>query len=177
MDATQRLESTARLLRQVQGGNAAAQTRLAAIYLPILRRWAFGHLPVAERDRVESLTRATLTHALGQIHNQPPRHEGAFLCALREALLAVIGAQWPVAADMSLPPQLAQAVGPDTFSAYAQALRQLPVADREALLLRMEFGFSFQEIADAVELADAGQARARVREALVKLAGLLESAP
>ena len=45
--------------------------------------------------------------------------------------------------------------------------------DREAVLLRFEFGFSFQEIAEATERPSADAARVAVKRALAALATLL----
>lgn len=190
MDSTQRLESTATLLQRVRSGDDSAKDRLCALYLPILRRWAAGQMPRQHRDLVDTsdLTQITLIRVLSQIDTFQPRHEGAFLCYLRQALISAIrdeirrsrrrgggksddidevaGQEWR--------PLVAESVGMETLVEYEQALAKLAPDDREAVLLRFEFGLSFQEIADATEKVSADAARMSVKRALAALAELLE---
>ena len=186
MDATHRLESTARLLQLVRIGDLDARERLCALYLPILRRWAAGRMPRQHRDLVDTaeLTQVTLIRVLGQIESFEPRHEGAFLCYLREALLNAIrdeirrsarrvGGAGKVEIEEDWRPLVAELIGLEALVEYEQALAQLELDDREAVLLRFEFGFSFQEIAEATERLSADAARMAVKRALATLASLL----
>jgi|CXWL01.1.fsa_nt_gi RNA polymerase sigma-70 factor (ECF subfamily) len=185
MDATHRLESTARLLQLVRIGDVDARERLCALYLPILRRWAAGRMPHQHRDLVDTadLTQITLIRVLSQIDNFQPRHEGAFLCYLRQALLNAIrdeirrstrrGGLGKVEIEEDWRPLVAESIGLEALVEYEQALGRLDLDDREAVLLRFEFGFSFQEIAEATERPSADAARMAVKRALAALATLL----
>jgi RNA polymerase sigma factor (sigma-70 family) len=186
MDDTQRLESTALLLQRVRSGDLDARERLCALYLPILRRWAAGQMPHKHRDLVDTadLTQITLLRVLNQIDHFQPRHEGAFLGYLRDALLSSIrdeirrsarrgGGRSVEIDDADWRPMVAEAVGVETLADYERALNQLDPEERELVLLRFEFGLSFQEIADATERASADAARMAVKRALTALAELL----
>ena len=61
-------------------------------------------------------------------------------------------------------------IGRDMLTRYERALATLAEDDREAVLLRIEMGFSYQEIADALRIASANAARMRVARALLVLA-------
>ncbi len=186
LPATSRLESTATLLRRVRDGDLTARERLCALYLPVLRRWAHGQMPHNARDLVDThdLVQITLMRVLDRVAQFEPRHEGAFLCYLREALLSSIrdeirrsvrrGGGKRVELDETLPlPAIAEAVGADTLAEYERALALLEPGEREAVLLRIEFGLSFAEIAEALEKPSADAARMAVKRALVALAGKL----
>ncbi len=63
-----------------------------------------------------------------------------------------------------------RAAGDDTLEAYERALEKLPEIQKQAVLLRIEFGYSHQEIADAIGSPSANAARMMVSRALVQLA-------
>lgn len=186
--ATMPLESTATLLSRVRAGDAAARERLCSQYLPILRRWAHGRLPAAARDLVETadVVQVTLIKALNAIDSFQPRREGAFLAYLRTALLNVVRSEIErslraagrasadlldhVAADS----ELAQTVGPDLLWDYERALAELTPEWREAVILRLEFGFSYDEIAAAMERPSANAARMLVYRAIEALSERLD---
>jgi RNA polymerase sigma factor (sigma-70 family) len=187
MDSTQRLESTATLLQRVRSGDGSAKERLCALYLPILRRWAAGQMPRQHRDLIDTsdLTQITLIRVLDQIDSFQPRHEGAFLCYLRQALISAIrdeirrskrrgGGRSDDIDEQEWRPLVAESVGLETLVEYEQALAKLSPEHREAVLLRFEFGLSFQEIAEATEQVSADAARMSVKRALSALAELLE---
>lgn len=180
---TAALESTATLLSRVRAGDRSARERLCCQYLPILMRWAHGRLPPAARDLAETadLVQVTLIKALNAIDRFQPQREGAFLAYLRTALLNVLrseiersmrasgrifGEVWEFAAVES---ELAQTIGPDLLCDYERALAELSPEWREAIILRMEFGFSFDEIAAAMGRPSANAARMLVHRALSSL--------
>lgn len=181
------MESTATLLQRVRSGDDTARERLCKLYLPILRRWAVGQMPQKHRDLVDTadLTQITLIRVLSQIDNFQPQHEGAFLCYLRQALLSAIrdeirrsarrggGRSVDIDDSEEWRPLIADAVGQDTLSDYEHALEKLSPSDREAVLLRFEFGFSFQEVADATGRPSADAARIAVKRAIQALQVLM----
>jgi len=186
LDETYKLESTATLLLRVRSGDESAKDRLCALYLPILRRWAAGRMPQQYRDLVDTadLTQITLIRVLDQVDNFQPRHEGAFLAYLRSALVNAIrdeirrsarrgGGKTIDLDDAEWRPLVADAVGQETLVEYEQALTRLSADDREAVLLRFEFGLSFKEIAEATERPTADAARMAVKRALTALSELL----
>jgi len=182
------LESTADLLSRVRGGDAAARERLVAQYLPMLKRWAHGRLPASARGMVETddLVQVTLIRALDHVREFEPRREGAFLAYLRRILLNALrdeirrSVRRP--AEERLPDDLAderpslleQTIGRQAVESYEAALASLSEAQQEAVILRIEFGFGYQQIAEAVGSPSANAAQMMVSRALVRLAEALE---
>jgi RNA polymerase sigma-70 factor (ECF subfamily) len=178
------LESTALLLEQVRGGDTRARERLVARFLPPLRRWAHGRLPGHARSLADTddLVQVSLLRALDHVDGFEARREGAFLAYLRRILLNAVrdeirrSARRPTqdvdsvelpAPDPSL---LEQQVGRDTLEAYEGALTRLTEAQREAVIMRLEFGYSYPQIADAMGRTTPNAARMLVARAIVQLA-------
>jgi RNA polymerase sigma-70 factor (ECF subfamily) len=177
------VSKTAALLTLVRSGDREALENLCAAYLPILKHWAHGRLPGYARSAAETddLLQVTLTAALERLDSFEPRREGAFLAYLRQILLNAIrkeirkASSRPVCetldgnlADMT-PSTVEEAVGLDALSKYEEALAKLPEKHQEAIILRVEFGFSFPEIAAALECPSADAARMMVSRAMAKL--------
>jgi RNA polymerase sigma-70 factor (ECF subfamily) len=182
------LESTAALLSLARGGDAAARERLAARYLPILRRWAHGRLPGRARDLsdTDDLVQITLVRALEHVGEFEPKREGAFVAYLRRILLNAMrdeirrADRRPGREGLEAEPPdpgasvIEQVIGREALERYEAALARLPEEQREGVMLRIEFGYGFQEIADALGKPSANTARMMVSRALVRLAGLMD---
>jgi RNA polymerase sigma-70 factor (ECF subfamily) len=182
------LETTSDLLARVRAGDGAARERLVARYLPLLRRWAHGRLPFSARGLADTddLVQVTLLRALDRVEEFEPRREGAFLAYLRSILLNAIryeirrSVRLPGGAKLGEnvadpePSPLEQAIGRDLLDSYETALATLPEDQQEAVILRVEFGFTHEEIAAATGSPSANAARMRVSRALVRLAEALD---
>ena len=187
MDEKPDLESTASLLELIREGDEQARDRLLSRYLPILRRWAHGRLPVYARDLMETddLVQVTLLRALDRLKEFEPRREGAFLAYLRRILINQLRdeirriSRRPVkdslskASLVSKDSPLEELVGRETLEKYEKALKQLPRHQQEAVILKIEFGFTHQEIADAVGSPSANAARMMVARTMVRLAEVM----
>ncbi|AKS42954.1 RNA polymerase sigma factor [Wenzhouxiangella marina] len=183
---TETLESTATLLRKVADGDDRARERLCRHFLPILSRWAHGRLPDYARDLSETqdLVQTALIKALDQIDGFEALREGAFLAYLRKILLNNIRMEIRRVtrrnrhgfSDPEIEPKdpeasiLSEAIGLDVLERYEAALMTLTDKAREAVMLRVEFGYSFPEIAAATETPSANSARMLVSRSLVQLA-------
>lgn len=183
MTGPQPLDNTLTLLEMIRGGSAAAREQLIARYLPILRRWAHGRLPHRARGLADTddLVQVSLVRALSRMDDFEYRHEGAFLAYLRQVVLNAVREEirrasrrpsGPPVTD-SLPDQAAslveQAIGRQMLERYERALLELTPDQREAVLLRLEFGLSYPEIAEAMGRAQPNAARMLVVRALMKL--------
>ena len=74
------------------------------------------------------------------------------------------------------PPQtspLEHAIGQEALGRYERALAQLGDVEREAVIARIELGFSYEEVAALVGKPSAGAARVAISRALDKLARLM----
>jgi RNA polymerase sigma-70 factor (ECF subfamily) len=178
------LENTAVLLESARGGDAQARERLVARFLPLLQRWAHGRLPSHARGLADTddLVQVSLLRALDHLEGFEMRREGAFLAYLRRILMNSLrdeirrSKRRPgesldghdlVSADRSL---LEQQVGRDTMEAYEAALTRLTEAQREAVIMRLEFGYSYPQVAEAMGRTTPNAARMLVARALVQLA-------
>jgi RNA polymerase sigma-70 factor (ECF subfamily) len=182
------LESTALLLERVREGDGAARERLVARFLPLLRRWASGRLPAYARSLADTddLVQVALLKALDHVDTFEARREGAFLAYLRQVLLNSLRDEIRRAGRRPAEPigerefasrepsQFEQAVGRDTMEAYEAALERLTAAQREAVIMRLEFGYGYTRIAEAMGRGNANAARMLVARALVQLAAEME---
>ena len=187
---TSDFESTATLLARVKNGDTAAREQLCSIYLPILNRWAHGRLPEYARGTAETddMVQLSLIKALDKLDTFTPIREGSFLAYLRKILLNNIrieirkttrkGGHVTSLESVELIDQqssvVEQAVGTEIIEKYENALTQLNEQSREAVMLRVEFGFSYPEVAAAIDCNSANAARMIVSRALLKLAELME---
>lgn len=185
------LESTATLLIRAKAGDSLAREKLCEQYLPMLMRWAHGRLPEHARDlaMTEDMVQMALLKALQKLDGFTPKREGSFLAYLRTILLNDIRNEirrvaqqrqylnTPVSEELSDPhgSVLQQAVGADIVERYEAGLMALTEKAREAVILRVEFGMSFPEIASAMLIKNDNAARMLVTRSLVKLAERMET--
>jgi RNA polymerase sigma-70 factor (ECF subfamily) len=176
-------ESSFALVQRARTGDVAAQNELCARYIPRLQRWAHGRLPAFARGSLDThdLVQDTFVQVLKRIGEFEPRHEGAFLAYLRQTLLNRVRDEIrrahrrePAAPlDPGLPAPgpspLAQAIGQEVVDRYEAALARLKPGDREAVVLRIELGYSYAEVAAALEKPSAAAAQMAVSRALVRL--------
>lgn len=182
-------ESTATLLEHVRAGVPDARDRLVRRYLPALQRWARGRLPARARDLgdTDDLVQVTLIRALDKVQGFEHRGQGSFLAYLRRTLQNQIRDQLrragrrPVSEEVTEsvsvmdPSPLEEAIGRQTLESYDAALERLPDAQQEAVMLRIEMGFTYPEIAQATGAPSANAARMTVARALARLAEAMDA--
>jgi RNA polymerase sigma-70 factor (ECF subfamily) len=181
-------ETTAALLSRVRSGDRTARDDLARRYLPKLRAWARGQVPPGARDLedTDDLVQVTLLNALDKVEGFEPRREGAFLAYLRRALRNRIrdalrrtsrrGSKEEVVDHIpsSAPSPLEEAIGAERLRAYEIALDRLPESQREAVVLRVELGFTYPEMAAALGSPSPDAARMMAVRGLARLAEIMD---
>lgn len=181
------LDSTMTLLQRIRAGEPAARDQLLARYLPLLRAWAHGRLPAGARGMADTddLVQITLIRALNRLEAFEYRHEGGFLAYLRHSVLNAIRQEIRRAKRKPAGEPLddaqpdpgesvsARVMARETMERYEEALMELTEDQREAVMLRLEFGLSYPEIAEALGRPSANAARMLVVRGLVTLAGRL----
>ena len=176
--------STAVLIRHARRGDPGARHTLLNRFLPLLRRWAHGRLPAVVRDinDTEDFVQIALIKALSQIAAFRSERPGSFLIYLRRILLNQIrdevrkrrGRPKNVDLDENLPSEkdaihLEQLIGAERLLSYERALARLSKRQQELVVMRLEFGLSYPEI--AAEVASTPDAvRVMVSRAVAKLA-------
>jgi len=181
------LESTIRLLDRAKLGDAQAVEDLFARFLPILRRWARGRLPAYARDIADTqdVVQDVLVQTFKRLDGFDPRGVGALQAYLRQAILNRIrdelrkrgrrGGHDELDSRVpdDAPSPLEEAIGAEALGRYEQAMTQLKPDDREAIVLRIEMGCSYEEIAEWLSKPSVGAARKAVERAILRLAQAL----
>jgi RNA polymerase sigma-70 factor (ECF subfamily) len=183
------LEATAQLLSMASDGDEAARNQLVARFLPILNRWAHGRLPPYARDLADTadLVQVALLRALHNLDNFESRGEGAFLAYLRQILINAVrdeirrtmrrpghGPLFEQLTDRQ-PSALERAIGRERMDRYETGLERLEERQRQAVLLRFEFGYSHAEVAAAIGAPSANAARMVVARAVLSLSEVLDA--
>ena len=176
--------SSFELLVRAQDGDEAARNELCARYLPRLRRWAHGRLPIWAREHLdtEDIVQDTLLRSVRQLDGFTPSHERAFCAYVCEALRNRLrdalrrAARRPASGALSDdepandPSPLELAVGRQTMDQYEAALQRLRESDRELIVARVELGLDYREIAELLDRPSVGAVRVAISRALLRLA-------
>jgi RNA polymerase sigma-70 factor (ECF subfamily) len=181
--------STTRLLDRCRRGEGSAREELYRRFLPRLRQWAHGRLPGYARDLADTddLVQVSLLSALNHLETFEPRREGAFLAYLRRILMNRIRDEirrvtrrgtteaLPERLEGRLASPLEEVLGRDLLESYEKALARLTEGQQEAVLLRVEFGYTYAEIAEATGAPSEAAARMLVVRGLARLAEELDA--
>ena len=180
-------DSTLRLLERFRAGDEDALNHLLARHLAPLRRWARGRLPVWARDVADTddLVQDTLFQTLKRVGDFEVRGAGALQAYLRQAIVNRIRdelrkkAHRPDATDFKgvevdrQQSPLEQAIGHEAIEQYERALAALEPDEQEAIIGRLEMGYSYEELADVLGKPSADAARKASRRALMRLLDLM----
>jgi len=178
------LESTFSLIERARAGDTQALERLFARYLQPLQRWASGRLPKWARDLADTddLVQDTLLRTFKKIETFEPRRVGALQAYLRSAVLNRLRDELrrkgrePELTNLdsieveATDSPLEAAIGREQVEAYEKALERLKPEEREAIIARVELGYSYEELALMLEKPSAEAARKAAQRALVRLA-------
>jgi RNA polymerase sigma-70 factor (ECF subfamily) len=182
------IESTFSLIERARAGDSEALERLFARHRKPLQRWASGRLPNWARDisDTEDLVQETLLQTFKRIGDFEPRRVGALQAYLRQAVLNRIREELrrkgrrPHETDLddvevdSAESPLEHAIGREAVERYEQALARLKPEEREAIIARVEMGYTYEELAEALGKPTPDAARKAAQRALLRLAEELE---
>jgi len=177
-------ESTLQLIDRARAGDHEALERLFARHLKPLQRWASGRLPGWARDLADTddLVQDTLVQTFKRIERFEPRGIGALQAYLRQAVLNRIRDELrrkgrrPELTDLDElvvdgeQSPLEQAIGHEAVDRYERALERLKPEEREAIIARLEMGYSYEELAEALGKPTPDAARKAAQRALVRFA-------
>jgi RNA polymerase sigma-70 factor, ECF subfamily len=176
-------ESTFALLARAQQGDEGAIDRLMARHLTPLRRWARGRLPAWARDAADTddLVQDALLQTFKKLGDFEIRGPGALQAYLRQAILNRVRDELrkkgrrPDETDLDglevdrRPSPLEEAIGREGIDRYERALAMLRPDEREAIIGRVEMGYSYEELAEALGKPSPDAARKAAQRALVRL--------
>lgn len=177
-------ESTQSLIERHRSGDREALDQLFSRYLPALSRWASHRLPQWARDLADTqdLVQETLLQTFNRMDTFEPTREGAFQAYLRQALLNRIRdeirrcGRRPGRGELDSqqeddrPSPVEEAIGHEATDRYEGALAALKPEEREAIIVRVELGLSYEEMAIALGKPSPDAARMAAQRALVRLA-------
>jgi RNA polymerase sigma factor (sigma-70 family) len=177
-------DSSVDLLLKAQSGDEDALNRLLARYLPRLERWASGRLPLGARTMLDTgdLVQDAVISALRHLDTFEIRTEGALLAYLRRAVSNRITDLYRRAARRQtrgeMPEDIAAAgtspleaaIGTQALERYERALASLNDGERQAIVLRVELGLNYEELAAQLGKPSADAARMAVTRAITLLA-------
>ena len=177
-------ESTFSLVERAQAGDQEALERLLARHLAPLRRWARGRLPQWARDLADTddLVHDALLQTFRRLSVFEVRGPGALQAYLRQAVLNRVRNELrkkgrrPEVTDLDgLEVAVGQspletAIGKEAVDRYERALAALTPDEREAIIGRVEMGYSYDELAELLGKPSADAARKAAQRALVRLA-------
>ena len=134
-------------------------------YLARLQRWAHGRLPASARTLLDTddVVQDTLLNTFRRLEHFQPRHDGALLAYLREAVANRIrnelrrrGPAVDASVELdglasALPSPLESVVSRHAIQRYEAALAQLDDNDCAAIIGRFEMGYSYDALARAMD--------------------------
>jgi RNA polymerase sigma factor (sigma-70 family) len=176
--------ATADLIERARHGDREAVDILFARHIPVLRKWASGRLPHWARDLADTsdLVQMTALDAFRQLDHFEVRGDGALQAYLRQALMNRVRNELrrlarkpaPSVLDSALPEAglspLEAAMQQEKLDRYAAALERMQPEERDAVIGRIEFGLSYQELAELLGKRSPDAARMAVTRAVLKLA-------
>lgn len=179
--------STVVLIARARQGDRQAVDLLFERHHQRLRRWASGRLPIWARDLADTddLVQDAMIQTLGRLADFEPRRSGALHAYLRQAVLnrirdelrrhrrqpdtETLGEDAVAAGDS--PIELA--IGHEAVDRYERALATLRTDERDALIGRLEMGYTYEELAEALSKPSAEAARKAATRALTRLVELM----
>lgn len=178
------LLATTQLLRRAKAGDRAALDSLMARYLPRLRNWASGRLPMRARSLLDTgdLVQEALVRTLERLDQIEVRGPGGFQAYVRSAVLNRIRDEirWagrrpgpdgvPESLESPAPSPLEMAMGAELVDRYERALAALTEEERQLVHLRIELDYDYDEIAEMAGRPSRDAARVAVKRALKRLA-------
>ena len=177
-------ESTFSLIERARAGDEQALDQLFARHLKPLQRWATGRLPKWARGLADTddLVQDTLFRTFKNIESFESRRVGALQAYLRNAVLNRLRDELrrkgrePESTNFdsievtSADSPLEAAIGREKVEAYEKALERLRPEEREAIIARVELGYSYEEMAVMLDKPSAEAARKAAQRALLRLA-------
>jgi RNA polymerase sigma-70 factor, ECF subfamily len=189
---TASLRTSMRLLRRARQGDEQALDQLLGRNIPRLMRWASGRLPRWARTLADTadLVQESVVHSVRHIARFEPRHERALEIYLRRAVMNRIRDECRRAArrgaGQSLDDPGAEAladagaspletlIGREAAERYEAALHRLRTVEQQAIVARVELGYSYEQIALLLHKPSPDAARVAVTRALLRLAEGME---
>jgi RNA polymerase sigma-70 factor (ECF subfamily) len=185
-DLTVSEETSLSLLARAKQGDSVALEALMGRYLTRLQRWASGRVPPSARPLLDTddVVQDAMLNTFRRLDHFEPRHDGALLAYLREAVANriknevrravaatnVVGAEEVASAQ---PSPLEALLSRQSVEQYERALSLLSDDDRAAIVGRFEMSYSYDALARITNRPTADAARKLTERALRRLLTLM----
>jgi RNA polymerase sigma-70 factor (ECF subfamily) len=172
------------LLERARAGDAEALDRLFAPQVKALRRWMSGRLPkwAGGMTDTDDLIQDTLLQTFKRLRCFEPRGAGALQAYVRQAALNHLRDELrrrnrqPHSTDIdgvelsggATP--LEDAIGSEAIETYERALHRLSPQERQTIIGRIELGYTYEELAQALGKPSVAAARKAAQRAVLHLA-------
>lgn len=169
---------TAILIEQSKQGDKRANEQLAEYVYPTLLSWAHGRIPRTLDSLIDTsdVVQETLVKGMHKLNDFQSLRPGAFLAYLRRIFINNINqklrsekAKQSLEEDHLHQSKLILKDDIEELVIYEAALLKLTQSEQDIIILRVEFGMSFNEIALALEKNSEDAARMQFNRALAKL--------
>jgi RNA polymerase sigma-70 factor (ECF subfamily) len=177
------LTDTAILINRIKAGDSKATDELVQQCYPILLKWAHGRIPYSEKSLLETtdIVQESILRGIQHLHKFKALKTGAFLAYLRKIFINCINESVrkpnnseDIDSYSNRTTYFSTELDVDDFIYYETALNKLSEAEQQAIILRVEFGFSYNEIAKEMDKNSEDAARMFVSRAMIKLAEYLK---
>jgi RNA polymerase sigma factor (sigma-70 family) len=172
------------LLIRARAGDEQALDQLLCRYLPRLKRWITGRLPGQCRRLCDTddLVQETIIRVLRALPSFEVRHDAALQAYLRQSVWNRLREEIRRSPEASpfveldesqpatTPSPLEQVIGRAALARYELALQELDPDQRSAVIARLEFGYSYPELARMLGKKTPDAARKIVERAVSRLA-------
>jgi RNA polymerase sigma factor (sigma-70 family) len=177
-------ESTTHLVTKARAGDRSAAGALLERAVPHLRRWTRGRIPSYGRGHAdtEDIVQDAIVQTLRRIDTFDHRSVGALQAFLREVVVNRIRDVVRRVRRRGVPEELPEeivdkerspleiAIMQQRTERFVAALAKLRPVDRQAVVCRIELGYSYREIAERLGNSTEAAARMKVHRALQRLA-------
>jgi RNA polymerase sigma-70 factor (ECF subfamily) len=177
------LESTFDLLERARRGDREAIEQLFARHLKPLQRWASGRLPKWARDLADTddLVQDTMLRTFKRMEDFEPRYRGSLQAYLRRAVLNRLRDELRRKGRLPEMTELdnlndegrspiEKTLGRAVVAQYEDALSRLDPDEQEAIIGRVEMGYTYEELSRVLGKPSPEAARKAAQRALVRLA-------
>lgn len=177
------LSATAIILERIVNGDKNATNDLVKHCYPMLLKWAHGRIPYSEKSLLETtdLVQETLLRGIQRIENFTALRPGAFLAYLRKIFINCINESVRnpsknanIEDFLNCKTNFSTELDIDGYIYFEKALEKLSDLEQEAVILKIEFGCTYAEIAKEMNKPSEDAARMYVNRSLVKLAKYIE---
>jgi RNA polymerase sigma-70 factor (ECF subfamily) len=178
------------LVALAQQGDESAVAQLFTRHSQPLRRWASGRIPPWARTLADTddVVQEALIQTFKRIGNFEARGAGSLHAYLRRAVINRIRdelrrhARGPEFSELDTghmdagPSPLDRAISQDKLARYERALARLKPQEQEAIIARVEMGYTYQELAASLGKPTPEAARKVAERALIRLAQMMDDA-